>query len=229
MIFKLGDDLIFPPVDLAEDDGLLAVGGDLSVERLLLAYSQGIFPWYSQGDPILWWSPRPRMVLFPDEFHCSKRLARTLRQNKFNVTFDRDFAGVIQACAAPRGDHAGTWIIDEMITAYIELHRQGFAHSIECRQDGNLVGGLYGVALGGIFFGESMFSRVSDSSKVAFAYLVTKMQEWQFDLVDCQMKTEHLGRLGAVEIPGDDFMMIVESSVQRSKCWGKAEDVNLNT
>lgn len=219
MIFKLGDELIFPPVELAEDDGLLAVGGDLTVERLLLAYSKGIFPWYSIGDPILWWSPSPRMILFPSEFHCSKRLARTLRQGKFTITFDQDFENVIEACAAPRKDHDGTWIIDEMVTAYRELHRQGWAHSVECWQGSELVGGLYGVAIGGCFFGESMFSLVSDGSKVAFASLVAKVKEWQFDLIDCQMKTAHLGSLGAKEISGEQFSQIIAASVLKtSRC-----------
>ncbi len=221
MIFELGEELIFPPVHLAEEDGLLAVGGDLRVERLLLAYSKGIFPWYSQGDPILWWSPRPRMVLFPDEFHCSKRLSRTLRQNKFTVTFDLDFRGVMQGCAAPRKDDEGTWIIDDMIEAYCELHEQGWAHSVECWQDSQLVGGLYGVAIGSVFFGESMFSRVPDSSKVAFAHLVSQVQEYQFDLIDCQMKTVHLVSLGAREISGLKFSEILAKSVLRSSCWGK--------
>lgn len=214
MIFELSADLIFPPVELAEDDGLLAVGGDLSVDRLLLAYAKGIFPWFSHGDPLLWWSPSPRMVLFPEEFHCAKRLARTLRQSKFAVTFNHDFTGVIRACAAPRRDPTGTWIVDEMIDAYTELHRQGFAHSVECRQDGQLVGGLYGVALGKVFFGESMFSRIADASKVAFAHLVTQLKQQQFLLIDCQMKTDHLGRLGAREISGAAFQEMLE----KGKC-----------
>ncbi len=220
MIFKLGNDLIFPPVELAEADGLLAVGGDLRVDRLLLAYSKGIFPWYSHGDPILWWSPNPRMVLFPEEFHCSKRLARTLRQQKFTVTLDQNFCGVIQGCAAPRRDHTGTWIIDEMIAAYIKLHDEGWAHSVECWQGEELVGGLYGVAIGGMFFGESMFSRVADGSKVALAHLVTRLKEWQFDLIDCQMNTPHLESLGAREIAGEEFLRLLDASVVRPDCWG---------
>ncbi len=215
MIFKLGADLIFPPADLAEEDGLLAVGGDLSVERLLLAYSMGIFPWYSEGDPILWWSPDPRMVLFPEDFHCSRRLARTLRQQKFKVTFDQDFRGVIQACAGPRRDHDGTWIVEEMIEAYCVLHEQGWAHSVECWQGAQLVGGLYGVAIGGVFFGESMFSRVADSSKVAFAHLVARVKEDRFDLIDCQMNTPHLLSLGAREISGAEFSSLLQQSVSK--------------
>ncbi|MDA3832462.1 MAG: leucyl/phenylalanyl-tRNA--protein transferase [Spirochaetales bacterium] len=215
MIFKLGVDLIFPPVYLAEDDGLLAVGGDLSVERLLLAYSLGIFPWYSAGDPILWWSPSPRMILFPAAFHCSRRLTRTLRQGKFTVTFDQDFRNVIQACAGPRRGQDGTWIVDDMIEAYCLLHEQGWAHSVECWQDGQLVGGLYGVSLGGVFFGESMFSVVADSSKVALAHLVTKVKEYHFDLIDCQMNTPHLTTLGATEIAGAEFSALLEQSVTK--------------
>ena len=220
MIFRLGEELIFPPVDLAENDGLLAVGGDLSVERLVLAYSKGIFPWYSAGDPILWWSPNPRMVLFPDEFHCSKRLARTLRQDTFTVTFDRDFGRVIRGCADPRKSQSETWIVDDMISAYCELHQEGWAHSIECWQHSKLVGGVYGVAIGGCFFGESMFSRVSDSSKVAFATLVTKLKGWQFDVIDCQVHSDHLRSLGAREIAGKKFSEILTRSILRPACWG---------
>ena len=219
MIFELSEDLIFPPAGLAEEDGLLAVGGDLSVDRLLLAYSKGIFPWYSQDDPILWWSPRPRMVLFLSEFHCSRRLARTIRQQKFVVTFDQDFSGVIQGCAASRRDHTGTWIVDEMIEAYCRLHEAGWVHSVECWQDGELAGGLYGVVIGGVFFGESMFSRVADGSKVALAHLVEKLRGWRFDLIDCQMKTTHLASLGAREIAGGDFLkMISKSTFKKSRC-----------
>ena len=215
MIFQLTDDLLFPSPFLAREDGLLAVGGDLSVERLLLAYSLGIFPWYSEGDPILWWSPDPRMVLFPTEFHCSRRLARIIRQGRFQVTFDRDFVGVINGCAAPRPGESGTWIVPEMKEAYISLFLSGWAHSVECWRDNELVGGLYGVSLGGIFFGESMFSWQDNSSKVALAALVDRLLEWNFDLIDCQMKTKHLARLGAREISGTDFRAILERSVIR--------------
>ncbi|MDA3971685.1 MAG: leucyl/phenylalanyl-tRNA--protein transferase [Desulfobulbaceae bacterium] len=213
MIFELGEELVFPPVALAGDGGLLAVGGDLSAERLVLAYSRGIFPWYSEGDPILWWSPDPRMVLFPDDFHCSRRLARTLKQGKFSVTFDQDFRGVIQACAGPRRDHAGTWIVKDMIEAYCALHEQGWAHSVECWRDSQLVGGLYGVAIGGVFFGESMFSRVADSSKVAFAHLVARLKGYDFDVIDCQMNSPHLMSLGAREISGATFSSLLARSV----------------
>ncbi|MBU0680600.1 MAG: leucyl/phenylalanyl-tRNA--protein transferase [Proteobacteria bacterium] len=215
MIFKLSDELVFPPPVLAREDGLLAVGGDLSVQRLLLAYSMGIFPWYSEGDPLLWWSPDPRMVLVPDEFHCSRRLERILRQEMFRVTFDQVFTEVIQGCAAPRPGREATWIVKEMQDAYIRLHEEGWAHSVECWLDDQLVGGLYGVSLGGVFFGESMFSTVANSSKVALATLIGQLAAWDFDLLDCQMKTSHLVSLGAREISGVEFGRCLQASVQR--------------
>lgn len=215
MIFELSEELLFPPPVLARDDGLLAVGGDLSVQRLLLAYSMGIFPWYSEGDPLLWWSPDPRLVLIPGEFHCSRRLARTLRQDVFRVTFDQAFAQVIKGCAAPRSGRTGTWIVPEMQEAYIRLHEEGWAHSVECWLGEELVGGLYGVSLGGFFFGESMFSKVTNSSKVAFATLAAKLDGWDFDLVDCQMNTPHLVTLGGQEISGLDFSHRLQTSLQK--------------
>ncbi|MCB2182490.1 MAG: leucyl/phenylalanyl-tRNA--protein transferase [Desulfobulbaceae bacterium] len=214
MIFGLTEDLTFPPPYLANADGLLAVGGDLSVDRLLVAYQQGIFPWYTEDDPILWWSPDPRLILEPKEFHLSKRLARIIRQGVFTVSFDTAFRQVMEACAAPRaGQELGTWIVPEMIEAYVKLHEAGYAHSVECRQEGKLVGGLYGVALGRIFFGESMFSRVSNSSKVAFAHLMKFLLKKDFHLIDCQMKTDHLISLGAKEIPGHEFSFALEEYV----------------
>jgi leucyl/phenylalanyl-tRNA--protein transferase len=205
-VFQLSNSLLFPPPALAEEDGLLAVGGDLSVARLLLAYRQGIFPWYSPGEPILWWSPNPRLVLFPEEFHLSKRLGRTIRQQVFRLTFDTDFSGVIHQCAHLRLEEGeGTWLSAEMIEAYQNLHALGHAHSVECWQGGKLVGGLYGVSLGAAFFGESMFSLVRDSSKVALAGLVERLKGWKFELIDCQVGTGHLQRLGAREIPGEEF------------------------
>ncbi len=221
MIFQLTDELLFPPPYLAREDGLLAVGGDLSVERLLLAYSMGIFPWYSAEDPLLWWSPDPRMVLFPNQFHCSRRLSRTIRQGVFQVSFDEDFAGVIAGCAAPRAAEEGTWIVAEMQEAYIRLHEEGWAHSVECRLDGELVGGLYGVSLGGCFFGESMFSRQTNASKVAMAALVDLLLGWDFDLIDCQMQTPHLASLGAREISGQDFSSLLAESTERSPRKGR--------
>ncbi|OGR01096.1 MAG: leucyl/phenylalanyl-tRNA--protein transferase [Deltaproteobacteria bacterium RIFOXYD12_FULL_55_16] len=215
-VFQLSDSLLFPPPALAREDGLLAMGGDLSVPRLLLAYQQGIFPWYSPGEPILWWSPNPRLVLMPTEFHLAKRLARTLRQQTFALTFDTDFAQVIKACAQTRRKEGqGTWLDEAMIQAYCQLHAQGYAHSVECWQNGTLVGGLYGVALGAVFFGESMFSLTPDSSKVALAALVERLQEWDFELIDCQVGTGHLQRLGAREISGAEFSARLAQAVSR--------------
>jgi leucyl/phenylalanyl-tRNA--protein transferase len=215
-VFQLSDSLLFPPPALAREDGLLAVGGDLSVPRLLLAYQHGIFPWYSPGEPILWWSPDPRLVLFPAEFHLAKRLARTIRQQIFSITFDTAFAQVIKACGQTRRKEGqGTWLDEEMIRAYCELHDQGYAHSVECWQNGELVGGLYGVALGAVFFGESMFSLVPDSSKVALAGLVERLQDWDFELIDCQVGTGHLQRLGAREISGAEFSTRLAEAVAK--------------
>lgn len=198
---------IFPPLGraLRSPSGLLAMGGDLSAERLVAAYRHGCFPWFSAGQPILWWSPDPRMVLLPDELHVSHSLRKTLRQQRFEISFDRDFAAVIAACAAPRLQADGTWITAAMQRAYLELHRRGIAHSVEAWQDGRLVGGLYGLALGRLFFGESMFSRVSDASKVAFVTLVERLRSDGFVLIDCQMHTEHLQRFGARPIPRRQF------------------------
>jgi leucyl/phenylalanyl-tRNA--protein transferase len=221
-VFQLSDSLLFPPPALAEEDGLLAVGGDLSVPRLLLAYQHGIFPWYSPGEPILWWSPNPRLVLFPEEFHLSKRLGRTIRQQVFSITFDADFSGVINQCANLRLDGGeGTWLDEAMIEAYCKLHELGHAHSVECRQEGKLVGGLYGVSLGAAFFGESMFSLVRDSSKVALAGLVERLKGWDFGLIDCQVGTGHLQRLGAREIPGEEFSARLAQAVARPSRLGK--------
>ena len=200
-VYQLLQDLIFPPPDLAEPDGLLAVGGDLSTERLLLAYSMGIFPWYDHDTPILWWSPDPRLVLDPEGVHLSRSLARTLRQGRFQVTADRAFDRVVRGCRLqPRPDQEGTWILPEVIEAYCRLHRAGFAHSIEVWQDQQLAGGLYGVSLGRAFFGESMFSCVSNASKVALVYLGALLSTWHFTLIDCQMTTAHLARMGGYEI-----------------------------
>lgn len=197
----------FPPVETASPEGLLAVGGDLSTERLLAAYRHGIFPWYSEGQPILWWSPDPRAVLLPENLNISRSLRKTLRAGKFRVTLDTRFRDVILACAAPRPQHpyGGTWITPEMIDAYTQLHVLGWAHSIEAWRGDELVGGLYGVALGGAFFGESMFARATDASKVAFVCLVHQLVRWGFTLIDCQQYTEHLARFGAHEIPRPEF------------------------
>jgi leucyl/phenylalanyl-tRNA--protein transferase len=202
----------FPPVELAEKepDGLLAVGGDLSPTRLLNAYRRGIFPWFNAGDPILWWSPDPRTVLTPDRIHVSRSLAKTLRRGEFEVSLDRAFARVIAGCAAPRRQGEGTWILPTMARAYERLHRLGCAHSVEVWRDGELAGGLYGVALGRVFFGESMFSFVSDASKVALVHLCQTLAARGFILIDCQMNSDHLARLGAVRIPRGTFSALLD-------------------
>lgn len=203
--------LDFPPLEqaLREPDGLLAAGGDLSPERLLAAYRHGCFPWFSAGQPILWWSPDPRMVLFPGELHVSRSLRRTLRRGDFTISFDRDFAAVIRACAGPRRHADGTWITPAMQQAYLELHRRGIAHSVEAWQNGELVGGLYGLALGRVFFGESMFSRRDDASKAAFVTLVERLRDAGFALIDCQMHTAHLARFGARAIAREQFATLL--------------------
>lgn len=212
-IYRLTEELIFPPTHLAED-GLLAIGGDLSQERLLLAYKNGIFPWYSQGDPILWWCPDPRMILLPEELHVSARLRRTLKREPFKITFDTAFEKVIRACAkAPRPHQDGTWITDEMAHAYTQLHRAGFAHSVECWEHDHLVGGLYGIALGACFFGESMFSNQTDASKVALVNLVAHFEIWGIRLIDCQVANKHLQTLGAREVTGNDFKKLLDQAL----------------
>jgi leucyl/phenylalanyl-tRNA--protein transferase len=201
-------DLRFPPVDLATPEGLLAVGGDLRPERLLEAYRHGIFPWYNEDQPILWWSPDPRTVLFPDKLHISRSLKRSLRPGLFSVTLDRCFGEVMQHCAEPRPQYpdGGTWITSEMLEAYGRLHEQGYAHSVETWQAGELVGGLYGVALGGAFFAESMFTRVPDASKVALVTLVRQLHTWGFRLMDCQQSSPHVLAFGAENIPRHEFL-----------------------
>lgn len=203
-----GDDLSFPPVERASAEGLLAVGGDLRVERLLEAYRHGIFPWYNDDQPILWWSPDPRAVLFPEKLHISRSLKRTLRLGGFTVTLDASFRDVMQGCAGPRPQYpdGGTWITAEMMDAYVRLHELGYAHSVEAWRDGQLVGGLYGVALGGIFFGESMFTLVPDASKVALVSLVRQLQDWNFRIFDCQQPSPHVKMLGAEDISRLDFL-----------------------
>ena len=205
---RLPDTSFFPPVEtaLADPNGLLAMGGDLSVERLLDAYRHGIFPWFNPGEPILWWSPDPRMVLFPHEFKISHSLRKTLRKGNYQVRTDTCFERVMRACAAPRDAEGGTWIQEEMIAAYVRLHRLGVAHSIETWMDGELVGGLYGVGIGRMFYGESMFSRKTDASKIALAHLALQLERWNFGMIDCQMKTAHLASLGAREIPRRQFL-----------------------
>lgn len=202
----------FPPPEQALDDpaGLLAAGGDLSPARLLAAYRRGIFPWYSPGQPVLWWSPDPRAVLFPDEFRVSRSLAKTLRNGGFRIAVDEDFEGIIDACAAPRPHSLGTWITDEMRAAYLTLHRLGHAHSVGAWLGSELVGGLYGVRLGGVFFGESMFSRARDASKVALAHLVAVCRRNSIAVIDCQLASRHLASLGARSIPRRQFQALLE-------------------
>jgi leucyl/phenylalanyl-tRNA--protein transferase len=219
-VFRLDERLLFPPPQLAEE-GLLAVGGDLSVERLLLAYAQGIFPWYEEGRPILWHSPDPRLVLPAGELHVSRRLERTLRSGRFRVSFDEAFDRVIDACArAPRAGQRGTWITREMRRAYKRLHREGYAHSAEAWLGDRLAGGLYGVSLGGAFFGESMFARVPDASKVALVTLVRALAAQGVALVDCQVTTEHLQRFGAREWPRERFLATLDEALRQPTLLG---------
>lgn len=201
------DDLSFPPLEKAMRDpnGLLAAGGDLSPERLLAAYRHGCFPWYQDGQPLLWWSPDPRTVLFPEELHVSRSLRKKLRQGAFDITFDRAFRDVIEGCAGPRSYADGTWITTPMQEAYEKLHQLGIAHSVEVWQDERLVGGLYGLAMGRLFFGESMFSHTTDASKVGFVTLVERLRDWGFKLIDCQMPTQHLASFGARTIARQTF------------------------
>ena len=204
MIFSLDERLIFPDTALAEEDGLLAIGGDLSAERLMLAYQNGIFPWYSKDDPILWFSPHKRFVLYPDELRVSKSMRQLMRSGKFQITFDKDFAGVIWACAAmPREGQDGTWITEDMLEAYIKLHQLGKARSVEVWLDGELVGGLYGIPIGKVFCGESMFSKTSNASKLA---LIMLCQTGDYALIDCQLPTDHLASLGAKMIGRDEYL-----------------------
>jgi len=214
-IFQLNDTIEFPHPDQAEDNGLLAVGGDLSVPRLLSAYSQGIFPWYSENEPPLWWFTDPRLVIFPHEFHISKRLARTLRNTDFRTTIDADFSQIIKSCAAIRiQKDEGTWISPEMTEAYIALHHEGYAHSVECWQGDKLAGGLYGVQIGNVFFGESMFTKISNASKVALVALMEYVREQNIQLIDCQMTTSHLLSFGAREISGAKFSSLLKRCIR---------------
>jgi leucyl/phenylalanyl-tRNA---protein transferase len=221
-IFRLVEDMVFPPPDYADPSGLIAVGGDLSSERLLEAYRVGIFPWYSDDQPILWWSPDPRFILELDEFKISRSLQKTLRRKIFQVTFDRVFEEVIAACSVvPREGQRGTWITQEMRDAYLELHGLGYAHSVESWFGGKLAGGLYGVSLGKAFFGESMFHHKTDASKVALATLVEKLKSWGFHFIDSQMTTEHMMSLGAKEVPRRIFLKRLQSALRHSTRRGK--------
>jgi len=223
MIPLLRPELAFPPVTqaLRSPNGLLAAGGDLSAARLLQAYRHGIFPWFSEGDPILWWSPDPRMVLVPREFKVSHSLRKTLRNGRYEVRVDSapstglrtGFEQVMQACAAPRAGQGGTWIHEEMIAAYCELHSMGYAHSVETWMGNELAGGLYGIAIGRMFYGESMFSRRTDASKIALAHLAAQLDRWNFGMIDCQMNTPHLASLGAREIARKEFIVRLQDLI----------------
>lgn len=231
MIPLLGPFDPFPPTDRALDEpnGLLAAGGGLSSARLLDAYSRGIFPWFSDGDPVLWWSPDPRMVLETGDMHVSRSLRRRLRKRDYQVTMDRAFHEVLRHCASPREDQAGTWLLPPMIRAYGRLHDSGYAHSVEVWMGDEIAGGLYGVAVGRMFFGESMFSRQSDGSKIALAHLVAQLSRWSFPIIDCQMRTSHLASLGAFDMPRRQFQRLIDRLVKEPAtlgAWTPDEDLS---
>jgi len=223
MIYQLSSDLVFPDPFDADESGLLAIGGDLNVDRLLLAYSQGIFPWFNPEDPIMWWSPAWRPIFIPGEMKVSKSLRRTIRKNIFELRFDTAFNEVMRACGDLRKDKEGTWITEEMIESYTLLHEMGYAHSVETWLDGKLVGGLYGVALGKAFFGESMFHKVNDASKVAFFALSEHLKHWKFMFIDSQVSNPHLESLGSMEIHRTIFMDMLAQAVKLEHTVGKWE------
>lgn len=210
----------FPPLELAltEPNGLLAFGGCLSPQRLINAYRHGVFPWFNPGEPILWWSPDPRLVLFPEHLNISRSLSKTLRKQLFQIRYDTAFHQVMLACAAPRDENGGTWITNEMQQAYLTLHQLGIAHSFEAWQDDQLVGGLYGIAIGQVFFGESMFHRKTDASKVVFAHLVQQLSAWGYQLIDCQVSSQHLLSLGAADIPRSRFADLLNQLCDQTPC-----------
>ncbi len=221
----------FPAAEEAmeEPNGLLAVGGDLSPARLTMAYQRGIFPWYGDGQPILWWSPDPRGVFLPGDFHISRSFRRRLNQSRARVTLDTEFEAVVAGCAAPRPDQDGTWITREMINAYTELHHRDCAHSVEVWLEDELIGGVYGVALNGAFFGESMFSRAADASKIGLAYLMAQLWRWGFHLFDCQMTNPHLEQLGIRAIPRRDYLQRLEAALEvphRASPWQLDADLD---
>ena len=221
-VYQLPEDLIFPSPYLASKEGLLAIGGDLSPQRLLLAYGNGIFPWYSEGEPILWWSPDPRLVLYPAELKVSRSLKKVFKQGLFAVTMDRAFEEVITECARVRlENHEGTWIVDDMVQAYSRLHESGFAHSVEVWQDNRLAGGLYGLSLGKCFFGESMFTRITNASKVALVALAEHLKQLDFALIDCQITTAHLTRFGAQEISRARYLDELAEALKAATLQGK--------
>jgi leucyl/phenylalanyl-tRNA--protein transferase len=214
-VFKLSDEVIFPPVHLASKSGILAIGGDLSPGRLLEAYRHGIFPWYSEEGPIVWWSPDPRFVLFLEELRISRSMKRVLRNHIFRITYDHDFYGVVTNCQKPRRKQKGTWITDDMLEAYYTLHLLGFAHSVETWYGKKLVGGIYGISLGGCFFGESMFSMMSNASKAALVHLVDKLKGLKFKFLDCQVYTAHMETLGARFIAREEFIGLLHKSLRQ--------------
>lgn len=221
-VYLLDDSLVFPNPANSEDTGLLAIGGDLSVDRLLLAYQQGIFPWYSEGDPIMWFSPDPRLVIFLDDLHVSTKLRKIIKSKVFEVRFDTSFHDVITKCSiSDRRGQDGTWITSDMVDAYIKLHNEGYAHSVETFHDGKLVGGLYGVSLGGVFFGESMFFEKDNASKVALHALVQKLREWDFDFIDSQVPNDHMKSLGGREVERAVFLDLLSGSLKKQSKIGK--------
>lgn len=220
-IYQITKDLIFPHPELASEDGILGIGGDLSPQRLLLAYRNGIFPWFSKEDPILWWSPDPRFVLFPEKICVSRSMQKLLRKDVYQITYDRAFREVITQCGALREHKEGTWITEDMVEAYCKLHQLGFAHSVETWYEGKLVGGLYGISLGRCFFGESMFSRMDNASKAAFITLTRALIIRQFLLIDCQVYTKHLESLGAENISRKAFLQVISRGVQDQTIQGK--------
>ena len=233
MIGWLNPGDLFPPAEtaLVDPNGLLCAGLELTPELVLAAYERGIFPWYSEGQPVLWWSPDPRMVLTPQDFNLHRSLRKTLKSSRFEIRTDTSFEAVMRACAEPRPEQGGTWISEAIIEAYSALHRAGFAHSVETWMDGELVGGLYGIALGRVFFGESMFIRRTDASKIAFAHLIVQLKRWQFELIDCQQKTDHLASLGAAPISRSDFLERLsrlvhwDTQAPRSGAWQFDQDL----
>jgi leucyl/phenylalanyl-tRNA--protein transferase len=226
MYFYLTNELYFPPVHKADSQGILAIGGDLSVERILLAYRSGIFPWYSEDDPILWWSPNPRFVLFPDKLKVAKSMRPIFNSGKFKVTFDTQFREVITNCKNIfRPDQNGTWLNENMLESFCKIHELGLAHSVEVWQKDELVGGLYGISLGNCFFGESMFAKVSNASKVGFITLVRKLQEKGFEMIDCQVHTKHLESLGAEHIMRNEFMKRLQKCLEKPNLEGKWTDL----
>jgi leucyl/phenylalanyl-tRNA---protein transferase len=215
--FRLSNDLVFPPAELARPDGLLCVGGDLSPERLVLAYENGIFPWFSENDPLLWWSPDPRLLLFPDQIHISRSLGKTIKKKLFTIRVDTAFEQTILLCSSLRKkEKNGTWLVDDMIAAYITLHKKGVAHSIETWRDDKLVGGLYGISLGKSFFGESMFSLENNASKIALVALATHLKNHGFHLIDCQVSSDHLIQMGARQISRQSFLKMIKTSVKQA-------------